>query len=240
MLQLGWLVASATVALWRSSGAQSRKAPPLAVSWMRRRPGVGWPVLRRAVSAQGVPCRHWKMAECSESAGSRREPLFSSSGSTTGPAAIKVSLLARARSLPARTAARVGRRPAQPTIPVTTRSAVGQAAAVQRPSVPPTSSGNRAGLAVGSRSFRRCCSSFRSSTSARATTSGAWRWIWRTSRSKLLPAVRATTRKRSGNSSASSSVWVPIEPVEPSTERAFTAATQVATSLPLTLQDAPQ
>jgi len=38
----------------------------------------------------------------------------------------------------------------------------------------------------------------------------------------LLPAVRATTRKRSGNSSASSRVWVPIEPVEPSTERAFT------------------
>jgi hypothetical protein len=31
-----------------------------------------------------------------------------------------------------------------------------------------------------------------------------------------------------------------IEPVEPSTERAFTAATQVVASLPLTLQDAQQ
>ena len=98
MLQLGWLVASATVAFTRSAASQSRKAPPEAVSWMRRSPGVGMPVERRAVSAQGVPCRHWKMAECSESAGNSREPLLANSGNTTGPAAIRVSLLARARS----------------------------------------------------------------------------------------------------------------------------------------------
>ena len=222
MLQLGWLVASATVALTKSAASQSRKAPPEAVSWMRRRPGVGMPVESRAVSAQGVPWRHWKMAECSESAGSSREPERASSGSTTGPAAIRVSLLARARSLPARIAARVGSRPAQPTMPVTTKSAVGQAAATQRPSGPPSNSGKGAGRSWGSRASSRSRRVATRSPSARATTSGRWRRIWPISRSRLRPAVRATTRKRSGKSSTISRVWVPIEPVDPSTLRAFT------------------
>ena len=78
------------------------------------------------------------MAECSESAGSNRLPLSFSSGRTTGPAAIKVSLFANAISLPAFIAESVGSRPAQPTIPVTTRSALSHEAATLRPSVPAT------------------------------------------------------------------------------------------------------
>ncbi|CAI8251437.1 MAG: Uncharacterised protein [Prochlorococcus marinus str. MIT 9313] len=136
MLQLGWLVASAMVAFSRSFADQSRKAPPDAVSWMWRSPGVGTPVDRRAFSAQGVPCRHWKMAECSESAGSSLLPLRFNSGSTTGAAAIRVSLLARARSLPALIAASVGSSPAQPTMPLTTRSALSHEAATLSPSGP--------------------------------------------------------------------------------------------------------
>ena len=153
--------------------------------------GVGTPVERRALSAQGVPCRHWKMAECSESAGSRRLPLFFSSGSTTGPAAIRVSLLARARSFPARIAARVGNRPAQPTIPVTTRSALSQEAATFNPSGPPTNWGVAASSTPAA--LRRSCSSGSRAVSARATTSGRCSWICSTSKARLRPAVSATT-----------------------------------------------
>ena len=161
------------------------------------------------------------MAECSESAGSSRLPLRSSSGKTTGPAAISVSLLARARSLPARIAARVGSRPAQPTMPVTTSSALDQAATSQIPSRPPSNWGSRGGRWLGSRAASRSCSSPSRLGSARATASGAWRWICSTSSARLLPALRATTRKRSGNSATMSRVWVPMEPVEPSTAMAF-------------------
>ena len=63
------------------------------------------------------------MAECSESAGSSLIPCFSMRGRTTGAPAIKVSLFAKAISLPASIAAIVGSNPAQPTIPVTTVSA---------------------------------------------------------------------------------------------------------------------
>ena len=96
-------------------------------------PGVGTPVDSLALSAHGVPWRHWNIAECSESAGNNLLPLFFKAGITTGPAAIRVSLFARARSFPASIAESVGKRPAQPTIPVTTRSALSQAAAVLSP-----------------------------------------------------------------------------------------------------------
>ena len=52
------------------------------------------------------------LAECSESAGSSFTPCFFAKGRTTGPPAIKVSLLARAMSLPASIAAMVGNNPA--------------------------------------------------------------------------------------------------------------------------------
>lgn len=65
------------------------------------------------------------MAECSESAGRMCTPCFLASGSTKGPPAMRVSLLARQMSLPASMAATVGRSPAHPTMPVTTASISG-------------------------------------------------------------------------------------------------------------------
>ena len=48
-----------------------------------------------------------------------------------------------------------------------------------------------------------------------ATTSGRTTWAWATSRSTDRWAPRATTRNRPGSSATTSSVWVPIEPVDP-------------------------
>lgn len=54
-------------------------------------------------------CHHtWKMAECSESAGRILMLCFLARGSTKGPPAISVSLLANAMSFPASMAATVG------------------------------------------------------------------------------------------------------------------------------------
>ena len=91
---------------------------------------------------------------------------------TTGPAAIKVSLFARARSFPASIAASVGRRPAQPTIPVTTRSALPQAAAVLSPSAPAINKGYFNIFESSLRLFIRLVSSGKRDSSASETTSG--------------------------------------------------------------------
>jgi hypothetical protein len=57
---------------------------------------------------EAVGVKTWKMAECSESAGKILLPYFLANGSTYGPPAIKVSLLAKAISFPASIAATVG------------------------------------------------------------------------------------------------------------------------------------
>lgn len=62
-------------------------------------------------------CMHWKIAECSLSAGKRLTLCFAARGSTYGPPAMSVSLFARQMSLPASMAATVGWSPAHPTIP---------------------------------------------------------------------------------------------------------------------------
>ena len=84
----------------------------------------------------GTPCKAWKMALCSLSAGVMAVPCFFSNGRMAGPPAIRVSLFARAMSLPASMAATVGGSPAVPTTPVTTTSApcaVAQAVAASAP-----------------------------------------------------------------------------------------------------------
>ena len=109
MLQVGWARASSTV----TSASSSRGAAPeraaaggehdaghLAVGGHRRR-------------------RHWWTAQCSLSTGTSSAPGVARSGCTTGPAAIRLSLLASARRLPARSVARVTGRPAKPTTPLT-------------------------------------------------------------------------------------------------------------------------
>ena len=91
-------------------------------------------------------------------------------------------------------AARVGSKPAQPTMPVTTRSAESQDAAISSPSGPPTKCGKGSGRVSAGRAISLSLSSASSAGSANATTSGRCLWIWVTSRLRLRPALSATTR----------------------------------------------
>lgn len=160
MSQLGWVVAflrtvsgSALLSASSSSAVKSRKAPPDAVRMTRRsEPG-------------GTPCRHWKIAECSESAGVITAPCFLSSGRMTGPPEMSVSLLASAIVRPSLIASIVGSSPATPTTPVTTVSAPGATAAAIWPSGPVTISG-----AFTPAAFSRSRSSPSFSAAARPTT----------------------------------------------------------------------
>jgi len=75
MSQFGCVVAflrttsGSSLAIRRSVAAsKSRNAPPLAVRMTLR------------IAPGGTPCRHWKMAECSESAGVMVAPYFSRRG----------------------------------------------------------------------------------------------------------------------------------------------------------------
>mmetsp|Transcript_21499 Transcript_21499/g.43545 ORF Transcript_21499/g.43545 Transcript_21499/m.43545 type:complete len:262 (-) Transcript_21499:120-905(-) len=183
-----------------SSVAKSRKAPPEAVRMMRRSaPG-------------GTPCRHWKMAECSESAGVILAPYWSSSGRITGPPAISVSLFASAIVRPSLMASMVGSRPAQPTTPVTTVSAPGATATAVCPSEPTTISGSL--VMPAARSLSRSSSSL--SAAARPTTLGRNSATCAARSSTFEPAESEITSKYSGYSRQMSSVCVPIEPVDPS------------------------
>ena len=72
--------------------------------------------------------RHWKIALCSESTGTMMALQRVTSRITTAPAQTSVSLLARPMTAPRLIAARVGSRPAAPTIADITHAA-GRAAA---------------------------------------------------------------------------------------------------------------
>ena len=76
------------------------------------------------------------MALCSESTGSSSAPRQRTSSITSSPAQTRVSLLAKARRLPAFRAARAGRRPTAPDMAATTVSASGRAAASSSPVMP--------------------------------------------------------------------------------------------------------
>ena len=75
----------------------------------------------------------WCSAECSESTGMIAAPVASESCVTNSPPTTSDSLLASARSMPSPSAATVGTRPAEPTIPLSTRS---QPASVMRETIP--------------------------------------------------------------------------------------------------------
>ena len=79
----------------------------------------------RATSASGRALlrRHWCTAQCSLSTGTSSAPGVARNGCTTGPAAIRLSLFASARRLPAASVARVTGSPANPTTALTTTSA---------------------------------------------------------------------------------------------------------------------
>src|SRR5579885_625682 len=201
--QVGWLSACSTVIDSNSSLGSSRKGPPDAVKIIRLSP------------ARARPSRHWKIALCSLSTGSSRTPRSRTARVTSSPAITSTSLLAKAISLPAWIAARVGRRPRAPTSADITSCAWGWVATAQAPSMLWTIST----LTLLSR-FR---SSAARSPSATETSSGRNRSTWATSKSRLRPAAIAATRKRSGKRLTTSRVVTPTEPVEPSIEIVFIA-----------------
>ena len=87
-----------------------RNGPPEAVSTSRSTvPGGSAPI-------------SWKSAECSESTGMILAPVASASAVTSSPPITRLSLLARARSMPSVSATIVGPSPAAPTTAFSTRS----------------------------------------------------------------------------------------------------------------------
>ena len=194
--QVGCLRACSGVTEDRSSGP-SRNGPPEAVS------------TSAATAAGSSPWRHWNRAECSESTGVICPPDSLATSQMRGPATTIASLVARATWRPAARAARVGASPAKPGMAATTLSA-SIVATSWLPSTPvtswvPTGRWGRTAAAVsgwqqisGGRNRRACSSrvlAFRPPTS---------------------PTMRYPRQV------ATSSVWRPIEPVEPRTVIAFT------------------
>ena len=112
MLHVGWANASSTVTCDRSSSVRPRNGPPLAVRTMRDTSTPGRTVDRR----------HWCTAQCSLSTGTISAPGVTRSGRTTGPAAMRDSLLANARRRPAPRVRIVIGSPAKPTTAFTTTS----------------------------------------------------------------------------------------------------------------------
>mmetsp|Transcript_20478 Transcript_20478/g.50900 ORF Transcript_20478/g.50900 Transcript_20478/m.50900 type:complete len:314 (+) Transcript_20478:768-1709(+) len=212
MSQLGWVVALACTArgsswhiLKSSSLDKSRKAPPEAVRMTRRKP------------PSGTPCRHWKMALCSLSAGSMLMPCSLTRGLMTGPPLMSVSLFARAMSFFNLIASMVGWSPAAPTIPVTTVSAESIVEHARIPSSPCMIVGM---LDIPADS-RFDLSSAAASAVAIETTFGVYFRTCSVMSFELVPAERASTTKLSGQASTISRVWVPIDPVDPRRESRF-------------------
>ncbi len=153
------------------------------------------------------------MALCSESTGT----IWPGRAArvTIGPPTIRLSLLASARVLPARSAARVGRRPIDPVMPLSTTSAPCAATSSEAPS-PTTTRGaydaNPASRAVAVIAPRTAVSS----PSATPTSSTCSRTACSARRARLRPpALSAVAVNRSGLRVITSIAWVPMEPVEP-------------------------
>ena len=122
------------------------------------------------------------------------------------PAVTRVSLFARAISLPARIASIVGRIPSIPTIAVTRISVPGMAASSRSPSIPDTT--------FVSVSWIFCARSSAAFSSQTAASFGENSLICSSSFSMFLPALIPRT-SISLFARTTSSVCVPIEPVEP-------------------------
>jgi len=146
------------------------------------------------------------MAQCSESTGTSSAPGVARARCTTGPPAIRLSLLASPRRLPALRVASVTPKPAKPTTPLITTSAT--AAAASNASGP-TSRSTPTGSSPASSPERLA--------SVSTTTSGRTAAAWAATASTDPWALSEATRNRSGSVAMTSRVWVPIEPVEPST-----------------------
>ena len=222
MSQVGCLRAAAALIPVSSARLRPRKGPPEAVRTSRRtslrplRTGLVSPFSWRPLA------RAWAMAECSESTGTIW-PGRVSAWRTRAPPTTRDSLLARARRAPLARAASVGSSPTEPVMPLTTVSPAPSSAAwtaVVAASGPVrmvvTGSGRPAWAAAALRAWRR--RSARSSpppVTATTGTSQVMAWRARSSR-RDPPAARAATRGAcSPRRERTSSVWVPIDPVDP-------------------------
>ena len=135
MLHVGCLSAICGVTDLSCSAVYPLNGPPLAV------------IISRLNGARLFRPRHCHMAECSLSTGSISTPARSASGMTQSPPHTRVSLLARARVLPALIAASEYFSPAKPPAATSTTSAVFQAAAASAASSPPANAVH-AGISV--------------------------------------------------------------------------------------------
>src|SRR3954447_2122972 len=190
MFQVGCWSACSTPTSARSAAVRPRNGPPLAVRTILDSSRPGCPLERRP----------WCTAQCSLSTGTSSAPAVDRSGCTTGAPAIRLSLLASARRLPACRVRTVTDRPANPTTPLTTTSA-----ASTRSARSATTSANGRAAATSARRF----------SCATATTFGrnSLAWAIRTSIEELTP--RATTSYRPASARMTSSVCTPIEPDDP-------------------------
>ena len=148
------------------------------------------------------------MAACSLSTGRSGTRCSAQSWQMRLPATTKVSLLARAMALPARMALTVGRKPAKPTMAVSTMSISAFATTWQRASLPQNTLMGRWAKASRTKSYWP--------SSAITTVSGLNCRACCTSSLALLPAVRVWAAKWSGCCEITSRACVPIDPVEPS------------------------
>ena len=197
MFQLGCLRASALVLVRSSSVFMPKNGPPDAVSRILVRLG-----------ALSLSCRHWKMAECSLSTGSSFTPCCATARVTRWPPVTRLSLLARARSWPLSMAVRLAPRPAMPTTLFSTTSGPSSAASCRRPSGPVSNLGAPArpdraasSLAAASGSVMQTYFGWNSSICCRIFST----WLWADRPNTSYPCARITSR-----------LWVPMEPVEPS------------------------
>ena len=196
MAQLGCFNACAAVTLRSCSFENVRNGPPEAVSR----------ILRMGLASPTIHCR---MAECSLSTGRMATWLSKARRLMIAPATTSVSLLARAMVLPALMASTVGRKPEKPTMAVSTTSMSPEVTTWLMASAP-------AYTLIG-KSERASCTILYCVSSAITTVSGLKARACLMSSSALRPAVSVCASKRSGWRLITSSVCVPIEPVEPKT-----------------------
>ena len=193
--QVGCFKACATVTLAISLAGIWRNGPPEAVRMIFR------------TSLPLAPCRHWKMALCSLSTGKTWRFFLLASPMTAEPAKTKISLLATAKSLPQRRAAKAGAKPAVPTMATSTISASVSSTILVRPSGP---SNSRAPLGR----CRRVFSAALGSETASEETPNSLACSRR--RAVLFATPRPTSFILSGKAFATLQVLSPMEPLEPS------------------------
>ncbi len=124
IFQFGCFSACATVTVCNRRSGVRRNGPPDAVR------------MSLSTSSRWLPCKHWKIALCSLSTGTRRTPFFLAVLTNISPAMTRASLLASAISFPASRPRRQGIKPAPPTIAASTMFTSGAEATAAAPASP--------------------------------------------------------------------------------------------------------